>query len=205
MAPINCFFWTYACVFHVAHRPYKQPNNVGQAARLRRSETSLVRREKCFHDVVAAGCLGSRVPVSFLLLGWVHKTSGKRLCDSTESDELVLIHTHPRLLLSHAKACWWCCRSKLGVRPRASVSACLPARASVRISSCWRQSEVNFNRDNSGVPLDALELVHARDIAPQDLHVTTGYIFTTNCFLRFFIYLFLNPFNKKRHKIKLNE
>lgn len=89
--------------------------------------------------------------------------------------------------------------------PRASVSACMPARASVRISSCWRQSEVNFNRDNSGVPLDALELVHARDIAPQDLHVTTGYIFTTNCFLRFFIYLFLNPFNKKRHKIKLNE
>lgn len=126
MAPINCFFWTYACVFHVAHRPYKQPNNVGQAARLRRSETSLVRREKCFHDVVAAGCLGSRVPVSFLLLGWVHKTSGKRLCDSTESDELVLIHTHPRLLLSHAKACWWCCRSKLGVRPP-GLCLCLPA------------------------------------------------------------------------------
>lgn len=168
---------------------------MGQAARLRRSETSLVRREKCFHDVVAAGCLGSRVPVSFLLLGWVHKTSGKRLCDSTESDELVLIHTHPRLLLSHAKACWWCCRSKLGVRPP-GLCLCLPACPSLGsdkqlLAAVRSKFQPRQLRSPPGCP-------GACDIAPQDLHVTTGYIFTTNCFLRFFIYLFLNPFNKKK-------
>lgn len=42
--------------------------NVGQSARLQRSETSLVRREKCFHDVVAPGRLGPSSSL-FLLLG----------------------------------------------------------------------------------------------------------------------------------------
>lgn len=51
-------FLTSACVFYVAHRPHTSHiNNVGQS-RLQRSRAQFVRRDKCFHALVASGCLG---------------------------------------------------------------------------------------------------------------------------------------------------
>ena len=100
-------------------------NNVGQPARLLRSEGSLVRREKCFHDDQARSGLSWTEFLSlFLLLGCVHKTSGKRLSDSTESEGLELIHTHPRLPPLACHGVLLCSSSaRLGSAPRASSAS----------------------------------------------------------------------------------
>jgi len=87
-----------------------------------RGFSPLVRREACFHEAVAAGCLGTSSSL-FLLLGRVHKTSGKRLTDSTESEEL-FPHSYPPS--SSDLACQGVLLRRL---PPCAPGPCLPAPA----------------------------------------------------------------------------